>query len=146
MQNGKVIAYASRQLKIHGRNYPIHEFELDVVVFALKIWSHYLFCVHVDIFNDYKSLHYVFTQKKLKFTQSRWMELLKDYEISIIYHSGKDNVDVDALSRLCMGITTNVEEEKRELAKDVQRLARLGVRLMDSTKGGILVKNGAESS
>ena len=66
--------------------------------------------------------------------------------MSILYHQGKANIVVDALSRLSMGSTAHVEEEKRELAKDVHRLARLGVRLMDSTEGGVVVMNGAESS
>ncbi|WMV30558.1 hypothetical protein MTR67_023943 [Solanum verrucosum] len=60
MQNGKVIAYASRQLKIHEKNYPTHDLELAAVVFALKIWRHYLYGVYVDVFTDHKSLQYVF--------------------------------------------------------------------------------------
>ncbi|KAH0709023.1 hypothetical protein KY284_010450 [Solanum tuberosum] len=135
MQNGKVIAYASRQLKVHEKNYPTHDLELAVVVFALKIWRHYLYGVYVDIFTDHKSLQ-----------QMRWLELLKDYDMSILYHPGKANVVADALSRLCMGSTTHVEGEKRELAKDVHRPALLGVILMDSTLRGIVVTNGAESS
>ncbi|KAH0776371.1 hypothetical protein KY290_007782 [Solanum tuberosum] len=115
-------------------------------VFTLKICRHYLYGVHVDIFTDHKRLQYVFTQKELNLRQMRWLELLKDYDMSILYHPGKANVVVDALSRMSMGSTTHVEEEKKELAKYVHRLARLGVRLMDSTEGGIVVTNGAESS
>ena len=66
--------------------------------------------------------------------------------MSILYHPGKANVVVDGLSRLSMGSTTHLEKEKKELEKDVHRLARLGIKLMDSTKGGIVVTNGAESS
>ncbi|KAH0679995.1 hypothetical protein KY290_022105 [Solanum tuberosum] len=146
MQNGKVIAYASRQLKVHEKNYPTHDLELAAVVFALKIWRHYLYGVHVDIFTDHKSLQYVFTQKELNLRQMRWLELLKDYDMSILYHSGKANVVADALSRLSMDSTAHVDEEKSELAKDVHRLACLRVRLKDSTEGGIVVTNGAESS
>jgi len=65
MQHGKVIAYASRQLKNHEKNYPTHDLELAVVVFALKIWRHYLYGVHVDIFTDHKSLQYIFKQKEM---------------------------------------------------------------------------------
>ena len=65
MQNGKVIAYASMQLKVHERNYPTHDLELATVVFALKIWRHYLYGVHVYVFTDHKSLQYVFTQNEL---------------------------------------------------------------------------------
>ncbi|WMV49405.1 hypothetical protein MTR67_042790 [Solanum verrucosum] len=60
MQRGKVIAYASRQLKVHDKNYPIHD-DLATMVFSLKIWRHYLYGVHVDVFIDHKSLQYVFT-------------------------------------------------------------------------------------
>ena len=65
IQHGKVIAYASRQLKVHERNYPTHDLELLTVVFALKIWQHYLYGMRVDIFSDHKSLQYMFTQKEL---------------------------------------------------------------------------------
>ncbi|WMV09537.1 hypothetical protein MTR67_002922 [Solanum verrucosum] len=65
MQLGKVIAYDSRQLKVHEKKYPTHHLELAAVVFALKIWRHYLYGVHVDVFTDHKNLQYVFTQKEL---------------------------------------------------------------------------------
>ena len=146
MQNGKVITYASKQLKVHEKNYPTHDLELAAVVFALKIWRHYLYGVHADVFTDHKSLQYVFTQKELNLRQRRWLELLKDYDISILYNPGKANVVADSLSRLSMGSTTHIEEGKRELAKDVHRQARLGVRLTDSAEGGIAVTNGVESS
>ncbi|MCQ7850991.1 reverse transcriptase, partial [Salmonella enterica] len=83
MQNGKVIAYASRQLKVHEKNYPTHDLELAAVVFSLKIWRHYLYGVHVDIFTDHKNLQYVFTQKDLNLRQRRWLEFLKDYDMSV---------------------------------------------------------------
>ena len=89
MQNDKVIAYASRQLKVHEKNYPTHDLELAVVVFALKIWRHYLYGMHVDVFTDHKSLQYVLTQKELNLRQRRWLELLKNYDMSILYHPGK---------------------------------------------------------
>ncbi|WMV45946.1 hypothetical protein MTR67_039331 [Solanum verrucosum] len=88
MQRGKVIAYASRQLKVHERNYPTHDLELAAVVFALKIWRHYLYGVHVDVFTDHKSLQYMFTQKELNLRQRRWLEFLKDYDMSVHYHPG----------------------------------------------------------
>ena len=65
MQRDRVISYASRKLKVHEKNYPTHDLELAAVVFALKIWRHYLYCVHVDVFTDHRSLQYVFTQKEL---------------------------------------------------------------------------------
>ena len=99
MKNDRVIAYASRQLKKHEENYPTHDLELATVVFALKIWRHYLCGVHCRIFTDHKSLQYIFTQKELNLKQRRWLELIKDYDCTIEYHPGKANVIADALSR-----------------------------------------------
>ncbi|WMV38063.1 hypothetical protein MTR67_031448 [Solanum verrucosum] len=76
----------------------------------------------------------------------RWLELLKDYDMSILYHPGKANVLADALSRLSMESVSNVEVDKKELVRHVHRLARLGVRLIDSTKGGVMVYSGSKSS
>ena len=89
MQAGKVIAYASRQLKVHDKNHLTHDLKLAVVVFALKLWRHYLYGVHVDVFTDHKSLQYVFTQRELNLRQRRWLELLKDYDMNVHYHLGK---------------------------------------------------------
>ncbi|KAL0546159.1 hypothetical protein IC582_016065 [Cucumis melo] len=99
MQQGKVVAYASRQLKSHEQNYPTHDLELAAVVFALKIWRHYLYGEKIQIFTDHKSLKYFFTQKELNMRQRRWLELVKDYDYEILYHPGKANVVADALSR-----------------------------------------------
>ena len=99
MQDGRVIAYASRQLKKYETNYPTHNLELVAVVFALKIWRHYLYGKMCRIFTDHKSLKYLLTQKELNLRQKRWLELIKDYELIIEYHLGKANVVADALSR-----------------------------------------------
>jgi hypothetical protein len=99
MQNGKVVSYASRQLKHHERNYPTHDLELASIVHALKVWRHYLMGTHCDVFTDHKSLKYIFTQKELNMRQRRWLELIKDYDMSLQYHPGKANVVADALSR-----------------------------------------------
>ena len=64
MRDGKVIAHASRQVKIHENNYPTHDLELAAVVFVLKMWRHYLYGVHVDVYTDHKSLLYVLTQRE----------------------------------------------------------------------------------
>ncbi|KAA0052124.1 ty3-gypsy retrotransposon protein [Cucumis melo var. makuwa] len=80
MQQGKVVAYASRQLKSHEQNYPTHDLELAAVVFALKIWRHYLYGEKIQIFTDHKSLKYFFTHKELNMRQRRWFELVKDYD------------------------------------------------------------------
>ncbi|KAH0737964.1 hypothetical protein KY290_036669 [Solanum tuberosum] len=97
----EVIVYASRQLKVHEKNYPTHDLELAAVVFALKIWRHYL---------------------------------------------NEANVVADSLSRLSMGSVAHVEDEKKELVRDVHRLAQLGVQLVDSTKGGFMAHHSSESS
>ncbi|XP_073066032.1 uncharacterized protein [Primulina eburnea] len=99
MQDGRVIAYASRQLKPYEQNYPTHDLELAAVVFALKIWRHYLYGAKCEIFTDHQSLKYLFTQKELNMRQRRWIELLKDYDLTISYHPGKANKVADALSR-----------------------------------------------
>ncbi|WMV08997.1 hypothetical protein MTR67_002382 [Solanum verrucosum] len=93
-----VITYVSLQLKVHERNYPTQDLELAVVAFAPKIWWHYLYGVKCEGFTDHYSLQHVFTQKDLNLRHRRWMELLKDYDVTIQYHPGKANVVADALS------------------------------------------------
>ncbi|GJW02654.1 putative reverse transcriptase domain-containing protein [Tanacetum coccineum] len=99
MQRMKVIAYTSRQLKIHEKNYTTHDLELEAVVFALKIWRHYLYDMKCIVFTDHKSLQHILDQKDLNMRQCRWIELLSDYDCEIRYHLGKANVIADALSR-----------------------------------------------
>ncbi|GJW25286.1 putative reverse transcriptase domain-containing protein [Tanacetum coccineum] len=99
MQNEKVIAYASRQLKIHEKNYTTYDLELGAVVFALKMWRHYLYGTRYTVFTDHKSLQHILDQKELNMRQRRWLELLRDYDCDIRYHPGKANVVADALSR-----------------------------------------------
>ena len=99
MQHGRVVAYASRQLKKHEQNYPTHDLELAAVVFALRLWRHYLYGEVFEVFTDHRSLQYVFTQRDLNLRQHRWLEYLKDYDFSLSYHPGKANVVADALSR-----------------------------------------------
>nr|GEX07554.1 putative reverse transcriptase domain-containing protein [Tanacetum cinerariifolium] len=99
MQNDKVIAYASRQLKIHKKNYTTHDLELGVVVYALKMWRHYLYGIECIVFTDHKSLQHIQDQKELNTRQRCWLELLGDYDCDICYHPRKANVVADALSR-----------------------------------------------
>jgi hypothetical protein len=99
MQEGKVVAYASRRLRKHEQNYPTHDLELAAIVHALKIWRHYMIGNKGQIFTDHKSLKYIFTQRDLNLRQHRWLELIKDYDLDIQYHPGKANVVADALSR-----------------------------------------------
>ncbi|GJS35100.1 putative reverse transcriptase domain-containing protein [Tanacetum coccineum] len=99
MQKEKVIAYASRQLKVHEKNYTTHDLELGAVVFALKMWRHYLYGTKCVVFTDHKSLQHILDQKELNMRQRRWLELLSDYDCEIRYHPRKANVVADALSR-----------------------------------------------
>nr|GEY79296.1 retrotransposon protein, putative, Ty3-gypsy subclass [Tanacetum cinerariifolium] len=120
MQHGKVIAYSTRQLKPYEVNYPTHDLELAVVVFALKIWRHYLYGESCDIFTDHKSLKYIFTQRELNMRQRRWLELLKDYDTNIQYHTGKANVVADALSRKS-GMIAGIKVDE-EIIRNLERL------------------------
>ena len=88
MQNGKVVAYASRQLRTHEKNYPTHDLEPAAVVFVLKIWRHYLYGSRFEVFSDHKRLKYLFDQKELNMRQRRWLELLKNYDFGLNYHPG----------------------------------------------------------
>ncbi|GJW38389.1 putative reverse transcriptase domain-containing protein [Tanacetum coccineum] len=121
MQREKVIAYASRQLKKHEENYTTHDLELGAVVFALRLWRHYLYGTKCTVYTDHKSLQYILDQKELNMRQRRWIELLSDYDCEIRYHPGKANVVADALSRkdrepirvrsLVMTVHTNLPEK-----------------------------------
>nr|GEV05678.1 putative reverse transcriptase domain-containing protein [Tanacetum cinerariifolium] len=106
MQREKVIAYASRQLKVHEENYTTHDLELGAVVFALRLWRHYLYGMKCVVFTDHKSLQYILSQKELNLRQRRWIELLSDYDCEIWYHPEKANVMADALSRKPSGYDT----------------------------------------
>ena len=108
MQFGRVVAYGSRQLKNHERNYPTHDMELGVIVFSLKIWCHYLYGEQFEVFSDHKSLKYIFTQQDLNMRQRRWMEYLEDYDFTLHYHPGKANVVVDALNRKSWRVLASV--------------------------------------
>ena len=97
------------------------------MVFTLKIWRHYLYGVHDDVFTDRKSSQYMFSKKYLNLRQRGWLEILKDYDMSVHYNPGKANVVADALSKLPMGCVTNVVYDKKDLIKEIQWLARFGV-------------------
>ncbi|GJU56718.1 putative reverse transcriptase domain-containing protein [Tanacetum coccineum] len=148
MQRENVIAYASRQLKIHEKNYTTHDLELGAVVFALKIWRHYLYGTKYTMFTDHKSLQHILDQKELNMIQRRWLELLSDYDCKIRYHPGKANVVADALSRkerdqplrvqaLVMTIGLNLPKQ----ILNAQTEARKPKNLKNEDVGGMLIEN-----
>jgi hypothetical protein len=122
MQDMKVIAYGSRQLLPHEVNYPTHDIELAAVVFALKGWRHFLYGAKCELYTDHKSLKYFFTQKELNMWQRRWLELIKDYDLTINYTPGKANVVADALSRKSTDTQPMNRELPKELLMDLERL------------------------
>jgi hypothetical protein len=122
MQEGKVVAYASRQLKKHEENYLTHDLELAAVVHALKIWRHYLMGNKCELYTGHKSLKYFFTQTELNMRQRRWLELIKGYDVEIIYHPGKSNVVADALSRNTYCNNLMVREEQPALHEELEKL------------------------
>ena len=119
MQSGRVVAYSSRQLKKHEQNYPTHDMELAAIVFALKIWCHYLYVEQFEVFSDHKSLKYIFTQRDLNIRQRRWMEFLEDYGFTSHYHPSKANVVDDALSRKSRGVLASVASRKWQMLEIV---------------------------
>ncbi|KAJ9544243.1 hypothetical protein OSB04_023950 [Centaurea solstitialis] len=154
MQRGRVIAYASRQLKPHEANYPTHDLELAAVVFALKLWRHYLYGVKCTIFSDHRSLRYFLEQPNLNMRQRRWLDVVKDYDCEILYHPGKANVVADALSRktehaplrishLKMAVTTSFldlvlraqEEASREENQNGERIRGQMAALVRDSRG-----------
>jgi hypothetical protein len=126
MQEGKVVAYASRQLRKYEQNYPTHDLELAAIVHALKIWRHYMIGNKCQIFTDHKSLKYIFTQRDLNLRQRRWLELIKDYDLYIKYHPGKANVVEDALSRKSQANMLVARLMPQELCWEMARL-NLGI-------------------
>ncbi|GKB28792.1 putative reverse transcriptase domain-containing protein [Tanacetum coccineum] len=148
MQREKVIAYASRQLKIHEKNYTTHDLELGAVVFALKIWRHYLYGTKCTVFTDHKSLQHILNQKELNMRQRRWLELLSDYDCEIRYHPGKANVVADALSRKerdqplrvrALVMTIGLDLPKQIL--NAQTEARKLENIKNEDVGGMLLEN-----
>jgi hypothetical protein len=122
MQEGCVIAYASRQLKRHEENYPTHDLELAAVAHALRIWRHYLLGNPCNIYTDNKSLKYIFTQSELNMRQRRWLELIKDYKLEVHYHPGKANVVVNALSRKAHCNCLRAQSRVDTLCEDFRKL------------------------
>ena len=112
MQEGKVVCYGGRQLRVHEKNYPTHDLELAAIVFALKTWRHYLLGEKFELYTNHKSIKYLFSQKDLNLRQQRWMEFLPTYDFEIAYTPGKGNVVADALSRQRMSLSPLFLERK----------------------------------
>ena len=119
LQSVRVVAYYSRQLKNHERNYPTHDIELAAMVFALKIWRHYLYGEQFEVFSNHKSLKYIFTEWDLNMRQRKWMEYMEDYDFTLHYHLGKENVVVDALSRKSRGVLASVASREWQMLEVV---------------------------
>nr|GFC03806.1 putative reverse transcriptase domain-containing protein [Tanacetum cinerariifolium] len=148
MQREKVISYASCQLKIHEKNYTTHDLELGAVVFALKIWRHYLYGTKCRVFTDHKSLQHILDQKELNMRQCRWLEFLSDYDCEIHYYPGKVNVIADALSRKerepplrvrALVMTIGLDLPRQIL--NAQAKARKPKNIKKEDVGGMLVEN-----
>ena len=108
MQFRRVVAYGSQHLKNHEQSYPTHDMELAAIVFALKVWHHYLYSEQFEVFSDHNSLKYIFTKRDINMSQRRWMECLEDYDFTLHYHLGKANVVADALSQKSRGVLASV--------------------------------------
>nr|GEU64094.1 putative reverse transcriptase domain-containing protein [Tanacetum cinerariifolium] len=145
---GKMIAYGSRKLKVHEKNYTTHDLELGAVVFALKIWRHYLYGTKCTVFTDHKSLQHILDQKELNMRQRRWLELLSDNDCKICYHPGKANVVADALSQkerikplrvhaLVMTIGLDLPRQILEAQTEAMKLENL----KSEDVGGMLIEN-----
>ncbi|XP_059306315.1 uncharacterized protein LOC132057725 [Lycium ferocissimum] len=93
------------------------------------IWRHYLYGKHCDVFTNHKSLQYIFKQREFNLKQRRWLELFKDYDLNILYHPGKANVIVDALSRKSMGTLAYLRAHDMPMGRKIRRLASPSVRL-----------------
>jgi hypothetical protein len=122
MQDGHVVAYASRKLRKYEEKYLTHDLELAAVVYASKIWRHYIIGKRCEVYSDHKSLKYVFTQPDLNLRQRRWLELIKHYDLGINYHPGKANVVVDALSRRSHLNMLATRELLPEFCKEFEKL------------------------
>ena len=125
-------------MKKHEQNYPTHNLEMAAVIFALKIWRHYLYGVTCEIFTDHKSLKYIFQQRDLNLRRRRWLEFLEDYECDILYHPGKANVIADALSRKFSGSLAHISIEKRPLIQELHELVDQGLMMKISRSGGLI--------
>ena len=132
MQSGRVVAYGSRQLNNHEKNYPTHDMELEVVVFALKIWGHYLYGEQFEMYSYHKIRKYIFTQRDLNMRQRGWMEFLDDYDFTLHYYTGKANVVADALSRKSRGALASIASREWRMLETV---GQFGLQYSEQAQG-----------
>ena len=132
MQFGRVVAYGSHQLKNHEQNYPTHDLELAAVVFALKIWHHYLYGEEFEVYLDHKSLKYIFTQLDVNMRQRRWMKFLEDYDFTLHYHPSKANVVADALSQKSQGTLASIASREWQMLETV---GQFGLQYSEQAQG-----------
>ena len=132
MQSGRVVAYSSHQLKNHEQNYATHDMELAAIVFVLKIWRHYLYGEHFEVYLDHKSLKCIFTQQDLNMRQRRWMEFLEDYDFTLHYHPGKANVVAYALSWKSRGALASITSREWQMLEVV---GQFGLQYSEQAQG-----------
>ena len=132
MQSGRVVACGSCQLKNHEQNYPTHDMELAAIVFALKIWCHYFYGEQFEVYSNHKSLKYIFNKRDLNMRKRRWMEFLEDYDFTLHYHPGKENVVADALSRKSRGALSSIASREWWMLKTV---GQFGLQYREQAQG-----------
>ena len=132
MEYGRVVTYGFRQLKNHEQNYPTYDMELATVVFALKIWHHYLYGEEFKVYLNHKSLKYIFTQRDLNMRQCGWMEFLEYYDFTLHYHPGKANVVADVLSRKSRGALASIASREWRMLETV---GQFGLQYSEQAQG-----------
>ena len=132
MQSRRVVAYGSRQLKNHEQNYPTQDMELAVIVFALKIWRHYLYGKEFEVYSDHKSLKYIFMLPNLNLRQRIWMEFLEDYDFTLHYHPCKENVVADALSWKSWGQLASIASQEWRM---LETMGQFGLQYNEQAQG-----------
>ena len=134
IQSGRVVAYGSKQLKNHEKNYPTHDLDLVTIVFALNIWCHYLYGKQFEVFSDHKSLKYIFTHRDLNMRQRKWMKYLEDYDFTLHYHPGKENVMTNALNRKSLGVLASVASREWQT---LETMGQFRLQYSDQAQGAL---------
>ena len=120
------------KLKNHEQNYPTHDMELEVIVFALKILRHYLYGEQFEVFSNHKNINYIFTQRDLNMRRRRWIEYLEDYDFTLHYHPDKENVVAKALSRKSRGVLASITFQEWRI---LEVMGQFGLQYSDQAQG-----------